>query len=676
MPTHMVRLVPGVNTELTPSLNQAAYQTTNLIRWSPSGQAQKIGGWTKFYSQAIGSEITALHAWEDTSGVLHLASGAQDQLGVITDGTLQDVTPLVITYNIAVSFSTTNDSNQVIITNTGSDPNTYSIVNITTQVSVGGLVLFGLYQITVANSADSYTITAASNATSTVSDGGAVPSFASTSGSSQISVTLDNHGYSVGDTFPILVPTIVGGLTLSGFYTVSAVADANDFTIVGANNASSSQTVSMNGGDVQIVCWYIPAPILLATGFGINGFGDGEFGTGTSIPAPADAQEISATDYTLDNWGADLIACPDNGPIFYWQPDSGIPIAQIIWEAPSINTGVFVSMPSQIMVAYGISTLGVQDPLLLGWCNAGDFTDWVASVTNLAGTYRIPRGSAIIGGMQGPLFGLIWTDIDLWAMSFIGYPDVFGFSELATGCGLIAKFGATILGTTIYWMSQKQFFSLPSGGGATPLPCPVWDVIFQQLDTNNLSKIRAATNSQFGEVIWFFPVAGGNGQNSMYVKYTPMFNAWDYGEMDRSAWIDQSVYGAPIAADSNLNYIYQHETSPDADGSPINASFSTGFFALSDGAEMMFVDQCYPDFVFSTYGGNSTASIQIAFSYANYAQSTVYSTMPYTCTSDGLSFLNPRFRGRLASISVSSQDMGSFWRLGGIRIRSAADGRI
>lgn len=675
MPTATIKLAPGVDAELTPSLNQAAYQTTNLIRWSPSGLPEKLGGWTKFYPVAIDSPIRALHGWEDTSGILHLGVGAEDQLSIITDGVLQDVTPLIEVYNITPSFTTVSGSTTVIVNNVGSDPSIFDTIIIATQVSVGGIVLYGPYPVTLALSNDSYEITAASPATASVTDGGAVPVFATTNESAEITVTLDDHGYAVNDTFPVLVPTTIAGLTLSGFYPVESIIDANNFTIFAANQANATTTVSMNGGDVQIQFYAVPAPLPLATGYGIGGYGDGGYGTG-QVPGPAVGSPITVTDWTLDNWGSFLAACANDGPIFIWQPNTGLGVAGIISQAPTINTGMFVSMPQQIMIAYGASVLGVQDPLLIAWCNAGDFTVWVASTTNLAGTYRIPKGSAIIGAMQGPQYALVWTDIDLWSMSFIGYPFVFSFNELATGCGLIAKFAATILGTTVYWMSQKGFFAVPAGGGVVPLPCSVWDVIFQQLDTSNLPKIRAASNSQFGEVEWFFPVKGGTGENSMYVKFTPQFNAWDYGTLERSAWIDQSVFGPPIGASPGTNLIYQHETSPDADGQILAAYFSTGYWALSDGEDIVFCDQAYPDFRFGFFGGTPSATVNITFSYADYAQSTVYSTPTYVCTSGGLSFLNPRFRGRLAAMTVSSDDLGTWWRLGGIRMRTAPDGKL
>jgi hypothetical protein len=431
----------------------------------------------------------------------------------------------------------------------------------------------------------------------------------------------------------------------------------------------------MNGGNVQIYYYVTPGPAALATGYGIGGYGSGGYGTGVPPPTRT-GTPITVVDYTLDNWGETLVACQDKGPIFVWNPSSGLRNGQLIPTAPIINTGVFVSMPLQIMIAYGISVLGVQDPLLLGWCTSGDYTVWTAAVSNLAGTYRIPRGSMIVGGMQGPQYGLIWTDIELWQMSYIGYPAVFGFNSLAAGCGLIAKFAYVILGTTVFWMSQKGFFALPAGGGVTPLPCEVWDVIFQNLDTNNLSKIRAAANSQFQEVAWYFPSINGNGENDTYVKFTPQFNAWDYGSLGRTAWIDQSIFGPPIGASSGTNYIYQHETSNDADGVAIQASFETGWFALAEGEDVVFCDLVQPDMRFGFLGQAQSASVQITMSYANYAQDTVYTNGSFTMQSGTPNFINVRFRGRLASIKISSDDLGTFWRLGGLRVRTALDGRL
>jgi hypothetical protein len=674
MPTITVKLNPGVNADYTPSLNQATYQVSQLIRWKDH-LPQKIGGWVRYFPTAISSIVRALWAWEDLNSILHLAVGAESSLSVITDGVQAAITPQRTITNPAVDFSTVSGETLVTITDAGSNASLFDVVVIDTQVSVGGIILYGAYPVAVSLGADSYEINAASPATSTITDGGAVPAFTTTMGSSSVEVELADHGLTPGDTFPVNVATTVGGITIFGFYTVFSVIDDSHFTINAATVATSSTSGDENGGNARIEYWIAPGPGAAGTGFGIGGFGTGGFGTGVA-GSPHTGTPITTTDWTLDNWGSFLVANPKNGPIFVWQPNGGLQTAQIIAQAPLKSTGIFVSMPQQILVAYGAEVLGIQDPLLIRWSTVSDYTVWTADVTNQAGSYRLPRGSRIVGGMQGPLYGIFWTDLGVWAMSYTGATFVFGFNELAEGCGLIAQKAAGVLSTTVYWMNQGGFFILPTGGSVQGLPCELWDVIFQNLDMDNVDKIRCATNSIFDEVTWYFPSkTGGTGENDMYVKYTPGENCWDYGMLGRTAWIDQSVLGPPIGAGTGTNLIYQHEMSNDGDGQALNPYFETGYWALSDGGDIMFVDFIQPDMKFGMFGQPQTATVQVSFKYAEYAQDTVYTDGPYNMNAGNPTFINPRFRGRLVSMRIESSDLGSWWRLGGLRIRSAPDGR-
>jgi hypothetical protein len=68
--------------------------------------------------------------------------------------------------------------------------------------------------------------------------------------------------------------------------------------------------------------------------------------------------------------------------------------------------------------------------------------------------------------------------------------------------------------------------------------------------------------------------------------------------------------------------------------------------------------------------------VQIQFNYTNYATENGFQTPVYTMRSNTPNFLNPRFRGRLMQMTVSSSDLGSFWRFGALRMRVAPDGRL
>jgi hypothetical protein len=162
------------------------------------------------------------------------------------------VFPMGPTVNIAPSFNTSAGSSVVAVNlpNHGLSVGQYS--NIIVPVAVGGLILFGFYPVQSVTSGSQFTIAAASPAAATVTGGGAVPVFATVQGSPLVSVALPNHGYLAGQTFAVQVPTTVGGITLSGPYTIAAVADSGDFTFSTGVNAGSAQTLAENGGRAQL----------------------------------------------------------------------------------------------------------------------------------------------------------------------------------------------------------------------------------------------------------------------------------------------------------------------------------------------------------------------------------------------------------------------------------------
>lgn len=754
-----VRLTPGVNLEFTPTLNKTGISSSNLIRWR-LGLVEKIGGWDRFYPFTIGSIPRDLHGWQDINSVDHLGIGATGSLSVITDGALQNITPQVTTTNTYPNFTATASSNVIQIVDSNIlNPTTNNSVFIGTPVSIGGLVLQGLYPITANINTTTYQIQAASEATvstttSTVTmtnanpgvvtwnshgltadtpffftttgalptnvtpfktyyvlsaglgsnsfefsnvlggtpinttagaqtgtqtahaNGGTVPVFTATSGSSSVSVFEPAHDLSIGEQAPFLVSTSVGGTTVSGAYLVQSVTDANNYLISVTPVASSTGSVAMNGGLVRFVYYIAIGPQSQNQPYGSGNYGGGAYGIGSSAPSGT-GTPITAIDWTQDNWGEILLSCPQGGGIYQWAPDGGFVTAQLVSTAPVLNEGIFLAMPYQIAVAYGSSKTGVPNPLQVSWSASGDYTDWVPTSANQAGNNQIPTGSKIVGGMQVPQQGLIWTDIDLYTMQYIGPPFVFGFTKIMAGCGLIGSHAMGQLGDTVFWMSQQQFFMMPSGGSPVQLPCTVWDFIFQNLDTANAYKIRCAPNSTFNTIAWHFPSAsGGSGENDSFVEFNSGEKEWTtgvYPQTGRSAWTDQSVLGTPIGGGPN-GLIYQHEIGYDGDGAALNPIFRTGYFVLAEAEDFCFVDQFIPDAKYGEYAGAQTATLLFTFYLVSYPGDTEQVYGPYTFT-QAMQYISTRFRNRQMAIEVQSLDLGSFWRLGLCRYRYSADGR-
>jgi hypothetical protein len=680
MPMGSVQLRPGVNVERTLSANEAGVSQAQLIRYKDQ-MVQTYGGWTQYVPTLIPSTVRALHAWQDAAGIQHLGVGATANLIVITAGANSDVTPQTATVDSSATFTTTLNSQTVSITvpNSSGYPSTYNSVFFNTPVSIAGQIISGGYDIVSVLSTISFTINITNPATAAASSSGVLPTFLSTVNSAVVYVNFPDNNYQqiTGLFYPFYAATeLTSNLTIQGPYQVASIIDSTQFTINAAVESSATVTATMNASLVETVFYIAIGPAATGTGYGSGGYGSGGYGGVTSGTAPVTGTTIMATDWTMDNWGQVLLACPEDGPVYAWAPDSGLQTAQVVNQAPFFNGGIFVSMPSQILVAWRSCQIDPaggwlsQNNLQINWSDAEDYTNWTQDSTTAAGSFVLPTGSIIMGGLQSATQGIIWTDVDVWNMQYVGDPLIFNFNRLGSGCGLIGKHAAGVLGGNVYWCGFTNFFSL-SSNGVTPINCSVWDYIFQNLNTTYEEKIVCATNTAFNEVMWLFPSAASIGENDSYVKYNVLESAWDYGTMSRTAWIDVSVLGSPIAADHDGS-IYQHEmgTTLSGESSP---SFRTGWWSIADGNELSFVDWVLPDFIWGTYSGTKDAQVTMTFYTADYPGDTPRTYGPYTVTS-ATEYINLRARGRLMSVQITSGNP-QFFRLGRIRFRFASSGR-
>ncbi len=680
-----VTLRPGLNVEKTPTLNEAGYSATSLVRFR-DGLVQKYGGYSRFYGTAVAGTPRDLHAWEDLNATNHLAVGTTTQLAVITSGTLTDITPQTLTSDFAPNFSTVSGSPTVTVVDANiANVTTYDSVLFNTPIAVGGLILQGIYPIVTITGTTSYTITASSNATSTANNTGAVPVFTTTSNSAVVSVALTAHGLTAGQQNAIhfQIPTTGNGVTISGGYTVTSVTDANNFSITVSASANANGSFSMNSGLAELLYYINLGPPATGSGYGLLGYGAGGYGTGASSTSQT-GTPITATDWTQDNWGQILLSNPSMGGIYQFDPTGGFTNAGLVSSAPIFNGGIFVSTSLQILFAWAstqAAAIGLgQDPLLIRWSNQGDYTNFTPSATNQAGSFRIPIGSTLRAGGAFQNQNLFWTDLDLWAANYAGFPLVFGFNKIGAGAGAISSHAVQQLRGGVFWMGPTNFYAY-DGNGLRVIPCPVWDAVFQNLSSSstNVAKIRAMPNTPFNEVGWLFPSAASSGENDMYVKFniSEPGAPWDIGPagtLPRSAWIDQTVLGMPLAA-SPSGIIYQQESGNDADGQPLNWSFTTGYFYVGEGEDFAFVDEFLPDFIYGTYSGAKTASVSITLNGINFTGDTPTVYGPYTVTQSSPQWFNPRFRNRQMSITCSGNDLGSFVRLGKPRYRYAPAGR-
>lgn len=680
MPWKGITLAPGLNAEVTPTAMypQAGYASTTLGRFK-AALFQKVGGWSKFINLTISGSPKSSHAWQSLNNTKYYAVGSTQELGAFTTSpSHQVITPQTFTSDTAINFSTVIGSTTVTVVDTGiSTVTTYDSVFFNTPVSIDGIVLSGLYAITASLSATSYTITAATPGVAGVLNAGTVPTFQTVSGSQNVTVVLANHGLVAGSDIVFPIGITLGGITIQGRYVVVSISNPNTCVITASQAATGNAgPTAINANKAELVYYISTGPIQPGGVYGAGNYGAGAYGFGGNVIGQT-GTSITATDWTLSNWGELLISCPENGGIYYWGPNSGFLNTTVIPTAPIYNSGTFVSIAQQIVIAYGSTvnaTVGVyQDPMFIRWCTVGDFTTWNAAITDQAGSFRIPSGSRIVAGASTPYCNLIWTDLDVWSMNYIGAQLVYGFVKTGSNCGLIGKHAFTQLSGNVYWLGRNNFFVM-SGGNVNILPCTAYDVLFQDLDTANQAKCVVGANTLHSEIWIFYPsISGGLGIPDKYVKYNTIENTWDAGPMQRNTWLDQTVFGPPLAA-TDGGLIYQHESGYDADTGPMTSGFTTAYHYVDEGREFVFIDKIIPDFKFGTWAGAKAATLQITVNVISEMGDTPITYGPYTATST-TNEIDTRIRGRQVSFTVQSSDSGSFWRLGKIRVRFAPDGR-
>ena len=157
MPHSALKLMPGVDVNKTPALNEAAISESQLIRFIPDrtlgGLVQKLGGWTKFYAGQIGSTVRCLWAWEDTNANSYLAVGADGIAPIVVTGasgngttaTLTFTGPFVFTVNSAILVGGINPNgyNGTYVV-TAATSTSVSYANATTTAYVSGGTITGI----------------------------------------------------------------------------------------------------------------------------------------------------------------------------------------------------------------------------------------------------------------------------------------------------------------------------------------------------------------------------------------------------------------------------------------------------------------------------------------------------------------------------------------------------
>jgi len=630
MPLTKLQFRPGINREITSYSNEGGWYDCNKVRFT-SGTPEKIGGWVRKNNNVYLGSARALHTFVSLSGSTFTGVGTHLKYYILSGEQYKDITPLRKTSTTDNIFSASDGSSTITVTDTAHGAVQNDFVTFASAASLGGnitaAVLNQEYQVSTVVSANAYTITAknTSGATVTANSSDTGNGGTSTTAAYQVNVGLDTVVYNLG---------------------------------------WGTDTWGRDTWD-----------------------SDGTLGVTSTMRL-----------WTHDNFGEDLIYNIRDGGIFYWDTSAkssafgrGVALTELGGAdtgTPTIAKQVIVSDQDRHIIAFGCdpqTAVGTQDPLLIRFSSQGSANTWDALATNTAGDLTISSGSEIVCAVETRQQILVFTDVSLHAMQFLGPPFTFGINQISENTTIMGPNAAKAVDDVVFWMGVEDFYAYD--GRVQKLPCSVRSYVFNDFNETQKDKAFAGLNSTFNEIWWFYPSSDATDCDR-YVIFNYQEKVWYYGTLTRTAWLDRGINTYPMAAGTD-HYLYNHEFGLD-DGSTvppsaISAHVESSQIDIGDGNNFVFLRRLLPDVTFD--GSPSTSAPKATFtlktrnsSGGNYLQSdaSVVSQTAAASSTVVEQFTEQvyiRLRGRAFALKVESNTAETQWRLGSPRLDIRPDGR-
>ena len=513
--------------------------------------------------------------------------------------------------------------------------------------------------------------------------------FAATNGSSTITATDDDHGAVVGDFVTISGAATLGGLitaaVLNQEYQIVSVPSVDTYTFTATATANGSDTGNGGAGVDGAYQLNVGLDVYVeSTGWGSGIWGAGTFGSSSSLSS---ANQLRL--WSLDNFGDDAVANIRADGIFYWDKSSGasaratnISALTDASNVPTIALQVMTSDVDRHVIAFGCNTIGstALDPLLVRFSDTESIVDWTPTATNQAGGVQLSQGSVIVAAIRTRQEIIIFTDVGLVSMRFVGSPFVFSFTEVAEGFSLISPNAVVNADSKLFFMDRGGFYIY--SGRVQRLPCTVLDYVLSDINYGQSYKIFGAVNSLANEIMWFYP-SGNSLEVDKYVLYNYLENVWSIGTTTdnfvRTAWNEAHFSDFPIAASKNssevnINYLYNHEDGHGDEANAFTAYIESSDFDLQpDGDHFLQIQKLIPDIQFRNQSSTSD-TVSFVIKGRNYPLESL-STLQTIDVTPNSTFSNTRARSRQCALRVTNSSSDYGWRLGDLRLDIRPDGK-
>jgi len=640
MPLASIKFAPGFDKQSTSYGAEGKWIDGENIRFR-YGQPEKIGGWTKLTSKKLIGSVRDQFAWSSLAGVRHLALGTDKKLYLYVEGAIADITPIrnpdsdnntTASVNLTNPFVTTNGSPIVTVTDTAHGAKVGDFVTFSNAAAVGGLDMNAEFEVTTVPSADVYTVTHSSNASSGATGGGssAVDCAYQINIGPEVNVYGFGWGISAWNGTPEVVVTDQLNEALTATETdvtvdTGATFAANDYIMVGQEimkiSSISSNTLTVVRGlssltdttSVSAVGSHdnvahadnSTVTILKDVSSGLSFIGWNE--------AASESNTVIESRYwVFESFGEDLLALVNDGALFKWDLSNGASTrAAAISGAPTASRHLLVSTNRHVFLFGTETTIGTtsdQDDLFLRFASQETLSTWGPSSINTAGSFRIQDGSKIVTAVRSRGSILVWTDTSLHSLQFIGAPFVFGLSQLGANCGAVSPHSAVDVNGTTFWMSQNAFYMFD--GSIKKMPCSVQDYVFDDFSSTQQQLVYTGINTDFNEVTWFYASKDSNFIDRN-VTYNYLENVWYTNNLARTTWLDRGVYELPYATEyeptetgtvptvlgvtDGASVVYLHEDGFNNDAEALPCFLQSGDVDIQDGEQLLSISRFIPD---------------------------------------------------------------------------------
>lgn len=406
--------------------------------------------------------------------------------------------------------------------------------------------------------------------------------------------------------------------------------------------------------------WYDITPVGLtagrADGTGPGGYGTGSYGTGGY--GSSSVSTYYPRTWCFANVGDNLLANPRGGTIYKWTGSTGTPAAQLT-NAPTRVEFFFLDPAGEVVaLATNETSGGAYNAMLVRHCDQTDNTNWTAASTNTAGEFPLRDGSRLVGGIPGNNgVNALWTDSNFITQTRLGDAGLVYHYDVRGAGGLIAPHAAVLApnGYWHWWGSDGQFYR-SAGGPPEPIPNPNRDLLNDNLAPVQQDKIWAGLNSQYNEIVFFYPDNRDGIEVSRCARLNYTDLTWSLGRRARTCWFPAGVTTAPVAV-STTGRLYYEEVGYTADGGVLTSDLTSGYVDIGDGDTIMEIQGFRPDF--SALQG--TVSIYIYGKMSPQDTPVTYGPYSVNSTTTQLNFL---ITARQAAVKFTSSASPSYWRLG------------